>query len=67
MTRVLLIQAGPTAWDAEERISGNLTLPLTYDARQQIAQLIENLYCAPQFQIFRSPQQHLRHRRVSWN
>src|SRR2546423_1431093 len=43
MTRVLLIQAAPTAWDADERISGNLTLPLTDEARQKIARLIDTL------------------------
>jgi broad specificity phosphatase PhoE len=43
MTRVVLIKAGPTPWDAEERISGNLTLPLTNDARNKIAILLESL------------------------
>src|SRR4051794_33754176 len=43
MTRVLLIKAGPTPWDAEERISGNVTLPLSDDGRAQIAMLLESL------------------------
>jgi broad specificity phosphatase PhoE len=32
MTRVLLIHAGPTPWDAENRIVGGHNLPLTDDA-----------------------------------
>ena len=32
MTRVVLIKAGPTPWDVEQRIAGNLPLPLTDDA-----------------------------------
>src|SRR3954471_23367725 len=43
MTRVLLIKAGPTQWDLEMRISGNLPLPLTDDARKDIAAMIETL------------------------
>jgi broad specificity phosphatase PhoE len=43
MTRVLLIKAGPTQWDVEKRISGNLPLPLTDDARKQIAGLLDTL------------------------
>src|SRR5256885_16275896 len=43
MTRVLLIKAGPTAWDDEHRITGNMTLPLTSDARDKLARVIESL------------------------
>jgi len=43
MTRVVLIKAGPTPWDAEQRISGNLSLPLTDDARARLAMLLETL------------------------
>jgi len=43
MTRVLLIQAGPTPWDVEGRVTGNHTLPLTDEARTRIAQLVETL------------------------
>jgi probable phosphoglycerate mutase len=43
MTRVMLIQAGPTPWDEEQRVSGNHTLPLTDAARTRIAQLVETL------------------------
>jgi broad specificity phosphatase PhoE len=43
MTRVMLIQAGPTPWDEEERVTGNHTLPLTDEARTRIAQLVETL------------------------
>lgn len=43
MTRVLLIKAGPTPWDDEERISGNVSLPLTAAGRDAIARLIATL------------------------
>jgi probable phosphoglycerate mutase len=43
MTRVVLIKAGPTPWDTEHRISGNLTLPLTEDARAKITVLLDGL------------------------
>ena len=43
MTTVVLIKAGPTPWDAEHRISGNLTLPLTEDARAKLLVLLDSL------------------------
>src|SRR5215204_1675902 len=43
MTRVVLINAGPTRWDVEERISGSLPLPLTDEARASLPQLIQSL------------------------
>jgi probable phosphoglycerate mutase len=53
MTRVLIVHAGPTQWDAEGRLTGNHTLPLTDEARRTIEQLVSTLpaeisavYCA---------------------
>jgi probable phosphoglycerate mutase len=43
MTRVVLIKAGPTSWDAEQRIGGNVNLPLTEDARAKITVLLDSL------------------------
>jgi broad specificity phosphatase PhoE len=43
MTRVILIKAGPTRWDVEQRISGNLPLPLTEEARANLVPLIQSL------------------------
>jgi broad specificity phosphatase PhoE len=43
MTQVVLIKAGPTPWDAEERIAGNVSLPLTDEARERIAHLLDTL------------------------
>jgi broad specificity phosphatase PhoE len=43
MTRVVLIQAGPTPWDEEERLAGAHTLPLTDGALQAIRALVERI------------------------
>ena len=43
MTRVFLIKAGPTQWDLEKRISGNLTLPLAEEARADLQNLVSTL------------------------
>ena len=43
MTRVVLIKAGPTPWDAEQRIAGNMSLPITEDARSKIAVMLDSL------------------------
>lgn len=43
MTRVVLIKAGPTPWDAEQRIAGNLPLPLTDEGRAKVKTLVETL------------------------
>ena len=43
MTRVILIHAGPTTWDAEDRLTGNHTQPLTDDARRAIEDLVPTL------------------------
>jgi broad specificity phosphatase PhoE len=45
MTRLLLIYAGPTPWDDEDRVVGNQSLPLTEQASaiiQQAAQSIQH-------------------------
>jgi len=51
MTRLLLIHAGPTPWDAENRVVGANSLPLTEDARialaarvGTIAELVDAIY-----------------------
>jgi broad specificity phosphatase PhoE len=43
MTRVVLIKAGPTPWDAEKRIAGNQPLPLTEEGRTKLSALVEKL------------------------
>jgi len=43
MTRLLIIRAGPTQWDAEGRLTGNHSLPLTADARREIEALVQTL------------------------
>jgi broad specificity phosphatase PhoE len=43
MLKFLLIHAGPTPWDEEERITGNHTLPLTDEARASVAALIDTI------------------------
>jgi len=43
MTHVVLIKAGPTPWEAETRLVGNLSLPLTEDARAKIMVLLDEL------------------------
>ena len=47
MTRVLLIQAGPTPWDIEARLGGRHSLPLQPDARAAIQQGIDQLATPP--------------------
>jgi broad specificity phosphatase PhoE len=42
-TRVLLIEAGPTQWDAEGRISGSMSLPLTAEAIDSVGHLVDSL------------------------
>jgi len=42
-TRAVLIEAGPTPWEAEGRIVGNSSLPLTAEAMDAIRHLLENL------------------------
>src|SRR5438876_6282170 len=43
MTRVLIIQAGPTQWDEEGRLTGNHTLPLSEEAGPAIEALVSTL------------------------
>src|SRR4051812_11312320 len=43
MTRVLLIPAAPTPWDAEARLGGNAMLPLTTDGEIAIREALEAL------------------------
>lgn len=43
MTRVLLIQAGPTPWDQEDRIVGAHSLPLTPEAEGSIRTIAAEL------------------------
>jgi len=47
MTRVLLIQAGPTPWDIEGRLGGRHSLPLELDARGWIQTTIDQLTDSP--------------------
>src|SRR5436190_12423208 len=42
-TRVIIIQAGPTPWDEESRISGSHSFPLTDEGKQQIAAVVDSL------------------------
>jgi alpha-ribazole phosphatase/probable phosphoglycerate mutase len=43
MTRVLLLLAGPTPWDLEDRLCGEHSLPLTSDAQERIKREIDKL------------------------
>jgi broad specificity phosphatase PhoE len=43
MTQVLLIHAGPTPWDEENRLVGSRSLPLTADAAAAVRSLVDNL------------------------
>jgi len=43
MTRVFIIHAGPTPWDAEGRLTGNHTLPLTEDGLRTTESLVQTL------------------------
>jgi broad specificity phosphatase PhoE len=47
MTRVLLIHAGPTPWDEENRLTGAHSLPLTPDAVVAARSLIDALAATP--------------------
>ncbi len=42
-TRVLLIQAAPTPWDAEGRMGGNPMLPLTTDGEIALQKLLQTI------------------------
>jgi broad specificity phosphatase PhoE len=42
-TRVFLVEAGPTPWDVEERISGAVSLPLTAEAIDAVRHLVDTL------------------------
>jgi probable phosphoglycerate mutase len=43
MLKFLLIHAGPTPWDEEDRITGNHTLPLTDEAGIAVLKLIDEM------------------------
>jgi broad specificity phosphatase PhoE len=43
MTRVVLIEAGPTKWDAEDRLVGNQSLPLTPGAAAVVTAAVDQL------------------------
>lgn len=43
MTRLILIEAGPTPWDAEDRLVGNHTLPLAPGAAAVVAAAVAQL------------------------
>lgn len=43
MSRIVLIQAGPTKWDVEDRLVGNHPLPLTELATATISGIVRNL------------------------
>lgn len=43
MTRIVLIHAGPTPWDQEDRLVGNHPLPLTEEGRETIRQTVSAL------------------------
>ncbi|CAN5610702.1 histidine phosphatase family protein [soil metagenome] len=47
MTRVLLIQAGPTPWDIEGRLGGRHSLPLQAEARGWLQATIDQLTAPP--------------------
>jgi broad specificity phosphatase PhoE len=42
-TRAVLIEAGPTPWDMEQRLVGNSSLPLTAEAIDAIRHLVDTL------------------------
>ena len=48
MTRVLLIQAGPTPWDIDNRVTGAHSLPLTTDAVAAMRALAHSIAPAPE-------------------
>src|SRR4051812_31248030 len=43
MPKFLLIHAGPTPWDEEDRVSGDHTLPLTDDARAAMLRVVDEI------------------------
>jgi broad specificity phosphatase PhoE len=47
MTRVLLINATPTPWEADDRIVGDQSLPLTDGARDQLQKTIDPIPTEP--------------------
>jgi broad specificity phosphatase PhoE len=47
MTRLLLIHAGPTPWDAENRLTGSHSLPLTPDAQVAAQSLVDAIAVPP--------------------
>jgi probable phosphoglycerate mutase len=47
MTRVLLINATPTPWEADDRIVGDQSLPLANGAREQLHNTIDSIPPAP--------------------
>src|SRR5688572_8966169 len=53
MTRVLLIQAGPTPWDIEGRLGGRHSLPLQTDAVAWVQQAIEQ-FSDPPIAVYRA-------------
>lgn len=42
-TRAVLIEAGPTPWDLEQRLAGSSSLPLTAEALDAIRHLVDTL------------------------
>jgi broad specificity phosphatase PhoE len=47
MTRVVLINAAPTPWDADDRIVGDQSLPLTEPARHKLQATIDTIPAEP--------------------
>jgi broad specificity phosphatase PhoE len=43
MPKFLLIHAGPTPWDDEDRVSGDHTLPLTDEARAALVHVVDSI------------------------
>jgi probable phosphoglycerate mutase len=43
MTKVIVIQAAPTQWDDEDRVSGNHPLPLTELGKQNIERVVTDI------------------------
>jgi broad specificity phosphatase PhoE len=43
MPKFLLIHAGPTPWDEEDRVSGDHTLPLTDEARAVLMRVVDSI------------------------
>jgi len=51
-TQVVLIEAGPTPWDMEQRLVGNSSLPLTAEAMDAIRHLLDDI-SAPIAAVYR--------------